>query len=864
MRFRVQVFAAVRGRIVGRMGRASRSKAERRRLRQAQAAESAQRASVSEERARYGLSAFFTKKGPPSDFPHHAGLGVLLLGLLVAAGYYPALMAGFIWDDVIFTGAKPVREWAGLWDIWFHPKSLTREGHYWPVVYTSFWLEHKLWGFAPAGYHAVNLLLQLINSLLVWRLMLRLAVPGAWLIAAVFAVHPLHVESVAWIIERKDLLSGMFYMTAVLFWLRFMEVPRWRYYLLALGLFMVSLLCKTVTVTLPAALLVLHWWKRGRITVADILQLIPFFVAGFAITLGDLSYYSSREPLDLGYSLVERMQIASHALWFYLGKLLWPVDLAVVYPFWDVGIGNPAEWGYLFAAVALAVALWLLRSRIGRGPLVGALFFVVTLSPVLGFIDYGYMQFSLVADRFQYLAGIGVMAVLIGASTHRANRLTQITRKGLLGIALLGIITLTALSWQQSHIYRDEITFFSHIISHNPQARDAHHNLGKALQDVGRMDEALAAARIAITQRPDFASAYSNLGLALKHHGRLEEAEEVLWRGKEIDPRDGDLLQNLAEVIRQQGRHEESIKWYDDIIKRDQKYARAYAGKGDALFHLGRYGEASTFLRKALSLDPVMSQAHLIHTLIGEAEQKLGRFEEAKRHYESALQIDPQLFRAHTSLIGLLLEQQHDEEASQRLQIVRGLGVEDKEGVLGVAELFRKRSQYTESLEWYDRILGHDPDYTQAYVGKGDALFRLKRYEEAIEVMNKAIALDPDMSVVPTLQVLMGEAAQALGRLEEASELYKLVLRNNPRHVGALDRLAMVHYEQSRYEEALELYRMHIDIAPDNANAHSNLGIVLYEMGRSDEARKSLEHALSLDPDAAMAKIVLDLIHRGQ
>ena len=846
------------------MGKASRSKAERRRLREAQAAAEAQQASTLEKHAHRGLSAFFTKEGPPSDFPYHAGLGVLLLGLLVAISYYPALMAGFIWDDVIFTGAKPVREWTGLWDIWFHPKSLEREGHYWPVVYTSFWLEHKLWGFVPVGYHAVNLLLQLVNSLLVWRLMLRLAVPGAWLIAAVFAVHPLHVESVAWIIERKDLLSGMFYMMAVLFWLRFMEAPRWGHYMPALGLFAASLLCKTVTVTLPAALLVLHWWKRGRITAMDTLQLLPFFLVGFAIMFGDLSYYTSRESLDLGYSLTERMQIASHALWFYVGKLLWPIDLAVVYPFWDVGIRNLTEWGYFLAAVTLAATLWLLRGRIGSGPLAGALFFLVTLSPVLGFIDYGYMQFSFVADRFQYLAGIGVMAVLIGASVHGVNRLPQVARKGFLGTALLGLAALAALSWQQSHIYRDEITFFSHIIGHNPQARDAHHNLGKALQDVGRMEEALAASRVAVEQRPDFGDAYSNLGLALKHHGQFKEAEEVLRRGREIDPRNRDLTHNLGEVIRQQGRHEESLKWYDDVIKRDRKYVRAYAGKGDALFYLERYEEAITFLRKALSLDPGMSQAHLMHTLIGEAEQKLGRFGEARRHYEHALRIDSRLFRAHASLIGLLLEQQRGEEMQQRLQVVRDLGVEDKDGVLGVAELFRKRNLYEESLEWYDRILEHDPDYTQAYVGKGDALFRLKRYEEAIEVMDKAITLDPDMSIVPTLRVLMGESAQALGRPEEASKIYRLVLKNSPHHVGALDRLAMVHYEQGRYEEALQLYRMHIDIAPDNANAHSNLGIVLYKMGRSDEARKSLEHALSLDPDAAMAKTVLGLIHREQ
>ena len=844
------------------MGKASRSKAERRRLREAEAQSAAGGEPVTTSRTPQGLASFFTAPGPPSDFPYHAGLGVLLLALLVVASYYPVLLAGFIWDDVAFTDAQPVREWSGIWDIWFHPESLAKEGHYWPVVYTSFWLEHKLWGFAAAGYHAVNILLQLVNTLLVWRLMLRLAVPGAWLIAAVFAVHPLHVESVAWIIERKDLLSGLFYLSAVLVWLRFMDEPRRGHYFLAMGLFVASLLSKTVTVTLPAALLVLYWWKRERVTMADVLPLLPFFVVGFAITLGDMSYYTSREILDLDYSFIERAHIAAQALWFYVGKLLWPTNLIVVYPFWEVGAANPIGWMYLAAAIALVAVLWLARERIGRGPLAATLFFGVTLSPVLGFVDYGYMQFSFVADRFQYLAGIGAMAALIGAAVHAAGRLPEAARKSALGAALLGIALLAALSWKQSHIYRDEIVFFEYIIAHNPQARDAHHNLGKALYEVGRMDEALVATRVAVEQRPDFAGAHNNLGLALKHHGELIGAEKAFRRGHKADPRDKKILQNLGEVIRWQGRHEESLDWYDAILKRDRNNSRAYAGKGNALFSLKRYDEAIVNLKKALSLEPDMPQAPLLHTLIGDAAQELGRFEEARRHYEHALRIEPGLVQAHANLIGLLLDLQRPAEVERRLQVVRDLSTDDPANLQGVAELFRKREQYERALEWYDAVFRIDPDHTQAYAGKGEALFRLNRHEEAIKSLGQAVALEPDMPTVPTLRVLMGESAQALGRMEEASEQYERVLEADPDHTGAIDRLAMVRYEQGRLEEALELYRRHIGIEPGSANAHANLGVVLYRMGRSEEAREVLEHALSLDPATVMAQTVLELIRK--
>ena len=155
----------------------------------------------------------------PADSGRSAGWLIgraLALGLLVVASYLPALEAGFVWDDTIFADEPVVHAWSGLWNIWFSPADIKKEGHYWPVVYTSFWLEHKLWGMNPLGYHAVNLLLHIANVLLIWRILGRLAVPGAWVIAAVFAVHPLHVESVAWVIERKDLLSALFYLTAAL------------------------------------------------------------------------------------------------------------------------------------------------------------------------------------------------------------------------------------------------------------------------------------------------------------------------------------------------------------------------------------------------------------------------------------------------------------------------------------------------------------------------------------------------------------------------------------------------------------------------------------------------------------------------
>ena len=322
---------------------------------------------------------------------------------MVAICYYPALLGGFVWDDNNFILVQPaVQAWSGLRNIWFSPADIERELHYWPITYTTFWLEHKLWGFAPFGYHLVNVLLYMVNVLLLWALLRRLAVPGAWAVAAVFVVHPMHVESVAWVMGRKDLLSGLFYMAAALCWIRFMKdvgggwsdsgdppapgkdlpsrSPPWRYpfdliaprpglYLTALGMFAAAMLSKSVAVTLPVAFAICIWWENGRVTWTDVLRIAPFFLVALFIAVADLSYYASRGQVELDYGFHERALIAAQALWFYASKLAWPADLAVVYPLWDIDAGDPLAWSCLIAAVAVAALLWYCRHRLGRGPL---------------------------------------------------------------------------------------------------------------------------------------------------------------------------------------------------------------------------------------------------------------------------------------------------------------------------------------------------------------------------------------------------------------------------------------------------------------------------------------------------------------
>ena len=562
---------------------------------------------------------------PEGRFARRETLAALVLALLAVGCYVPAFLAGFVWDDRIFNQALAVRDWDGLGRLWFRPSEIRDEGHYWPLVYTSFWLEHKLWGFAPAGYHAVNVLLHAANVLLLWRLATRLAVPGAWLVAAVFAVHPLHVESVAWVIERKDVLSGLFYLCAFLAWLRFAEAPGrgGRHYVSALALFVLGMLCKSIVVTLPAALLIARWWKEGRVTGADVLRVAPFFAVGAAIALADLSFYNAREPLSLGYTAAERLLIAARALWFYVGKLLWPVDLAVIYPHWEVGAGDPVGWAFVAAAVALAAVLWFFRHRIGRGPLAGGLFFAATLLPVLGFVDYGYMQFSFVADRHQYLAGAGLIAVAVGSAAHGAGRLPAgLWRRGAAAAAAAVLMVLAVLTWRHAEVYRDGLSLFTHVVAHNPEARFAHRNLGEALSVDGRWDEALAAFRVAAEQAPGDDRDHSNVGAALVMLDRLDEAEERLRHALSLDPKSTYALQNMASLAVRRERHGEALDLYRRLVEVDPRNPSAHHGVGTALYFLGRPAEALKALERALALDPARGD---IRTNRDEVLAALGR-----------------------------------------------------------------------------------------------------------------------------------------------------------------------------------------------------------------------------------------------
>ena len=677
-------------------------------------------------------------------------LALVALGLLVIISYLPAMLwGGFVWDDNTYIKVDPVRDVSGLWQIWFSPSALKAEGHYWPITYTTFWVEHKLWGVAPAGYHIVNVLLHLANTLLLCHLLRRLAVPGAWMVAAVFAVHPLHVESVAWIIERKDVLSGLFYLSAALAWMRFVEQPNPRWYVGSLVLYVAGLLSKSIVVTLPATLLIYHWWKQGRVTATDLWRVVPFFAVGLVIVLGDLSFYRSGTTTSFDYSLAERMLIAARALWFYADKLLWPSELAVIYPRWDIRVSDPLAWGYLIAAVALAVALWCFRHRIGRGPLAGASFFAVTVSPVLGFVDYNYMEYAFVADRYQYLAGIGVMAVVIGAVTYGVRRLSGLWQKGALGGAAVVLILLGLLTWRQASIYRDDEIFNRHIIALNPQAWNAHLNLGKALYNQERYEEALEAARVAVEQDSDSFKAHSNLGAVLSELGHVEEAETHLRRAIALDPQAKDAYLNLGDALYKQGRYEEALEVARVAVEQDPDSFKAHSNLGAVLSELDHVEEAETHLRRAIALnsqDVALSQK--LAAKLAEGLMPQGRYTEAIDALVEAVALDSsssQVAELHF-LMGMAAQDSGQSEAVEYYMRAFEIDPYHTKAIRRLAHLRLEHQHYDESLELFQRLIEIDPNDAVAYGNMGIVFFYLGRSDEALQRFDQALSLDPTLA----------------------------------------------------------------------------------------------------------------------
>ena len=648
------------------------------------------------------------------------GWGALVFGLVLVCAW-PALRGALVWDDAAHVTRHDLRPWSGLGRIWFE---VGASQQYYPVLHTAFWIEHRLWGDATIGYHLVNVILHTASCCL-FALILRrlwrsdsstsgLAGGPAWLAAALFAVHPVCVESVAWISEQKNTLSLVFYLLSALAYLEFDVRRQLRVYWLALILFLLAVATKSVTATLPAALLVVLWWKRGRLSWRhDFRPLIPWFVV--AVAAGLVTIWAERtligaEGAAFDLSAGQRVLLASRAIWFYLGKLIWPAPLVFVYPRWQVTAG--AGWlAGVGGVVAVTVACWSFRRR-SRGLLAGWLFFVGSLFPVLGFFNIYPFLFSYVADHFQYLASLGVIAAAVaGLEALRATASSPIGRGGRIAGALL-LAGLTLLSHRQSRLYRDSATLYRATLAANPACWMARNNLGVELAATpAGVPEALAQYEAALRLNPAYAEAhvnYANLLTALP--GREAEALAHYEEALRLRPDFIGARLNLANLlVKLPGRRGDALAQYESVLRHAPGFAEAHYSLANALAQMpGRGPEALAHYDQALRLKPDLAQAHV--NLANELAKLPGRLPEALAHYEQALRLDPGLATAHYDL---------------------------------AVQLSELPGREADALRHFQEALRLRPDYAKAHNDLGVLLARQGRFDQARQQWERALQLDP-------------------------------------------------------------------------------------------------------------------------
>jgi protein O-mannosyl-transferase len=639
---------------------------------------------------------------PVVPSPRSKGNLILMAVLLIATclAYLPTLWCGFIWDDDAYVEQNlTLRDWSGLFSIWFETSATPQ---YYPLVHSSFWIEYQMWGLNPVGFHITNILIHAVNAILLWKVLSRLDVPGAWVAALIFAVHPVHVESVAWITERKNVLSGMFYLLSLLSILRFWHFTRpcketldglasesrdWKWLVPAYVCFVAALLCKTVTATLPAVILVLIWWKRGRLRLTELLCLCPMFALGIIFGLLTVSLETTQvgaAGVDWDLSFWDRSLIAGRAITFYAEKVFWPTNLMFIYPRWQIDSKDLSQWIFPVAVLALMLALWLTRNRIGRGPLAAVLLFAGTLFPALGFFNVYPFRFSFVADHFQYLASIAMIVLGTSLVTIWAKRVfeenLQLMKFASASIAAM-LMLLTAL---QTQIYKDRETLWRDTLRKNPECFLAHNNLGAMLTRRGDIPEAEKHIREALRIKPDFT----------------------------------DSVVNMARVLEVQGDFDGALKYYQEAEKQSPFYAPALNGLGAIYGTKGDMRSAEEYFRLAIRSDPKHAQARINLASILQAQADPGA---AVKELELAYQYQPDSRPVQDKLLEAYVKQENFRAASDLLETMLVRSPDDLTLLGTTGMMMAKQKRFPEAIEYFQRVLELEPNLPEALLSLAEA-----------------------------------------------------------------------------------------------------------------------------------------------
>jgi protein O-mannosyl-transferase len=705
---------------------------------------------------------------------------------------------------------------------------LTKQGFIWafttghasnwhPITWLSHMLDVQIFGMASGPHHLINAILHIANALLLFWLLLRIT--GAWgrsaAIAALFAVHPLHVESVAWIAERKDVLSAFWGFLTLHVYVNYVRKPRRGTMLFVAVIYALGLMAKPMLVTLPFLMILLDLWPLRRINFKSgqfpvlkrlIFEKTPLFI------LAGLSCIATIAAQSRGHSVVSMELIPLHlraanamvSYAVYIGKTLWPLDLIPSYFY-----RQPPAWSVLFSiSILLLISIFAIRIR-SRYPFVvaGWLWYLVSLLPVIGLMQVG-MQAR--ADRYTYIPTIGLFVIAVWGATELVNTRRQKTMLAAVACIVSGFLAFAARN--QVGYWKNDITLWEHAVrtdAGNSYARlnygmalssrgdlkgaveqltealritplaETHDDLGIALYKQGLVGEALQHHYEAIRINPKLASAYGNLGIIFLSQKKVEEAVVRFREALRLDPQNPELLYYLGLALAKQDKNEEAVDLYKTALEMGPSDP---VSLGNILFALGKYGEAVEQFEKNLNMKPDSASAETQNTL-GVALYRQGMLNEALPHYYEAIRIKPGLADAHANL-GIILSSQN-------------------------------------------------------------------RIEEGMAQFREALKLDPRN---PEILYDFGLALARLGKNEEAIMLYKAALESEPSYADARRELGNAFYVRGNYGEAIEQYETSLKIKPDSAKTHNNIGLALRQLHREREAIEHFQKALRIDPDCVEAQ----------
>ena len=600
-------------------------------------------------------------------FKWPAGLKRLLLALvIIVAGwlvFQPAMSGDWLWDDnLVETDNVALRTLPGLKIIWTMQED-------WPLSMSLLWTEWHVWGKNPAPFHICNLILHLACGLLVWRLLSRLGLRWAWLGGLLFVIHPLAVETAAWICETKNTLSLLFFLLSLDAWLDYGAAGGGWNYARSVFFYLAAMLSKTSVIMLPAVLLLYAWWKRGRISRREMAEMIPYVLV--AVAFGAITFYlQSHQTIDadaeLSGNLLVRIKNAVMAWFFYLGKFLLPVGLLPVYPQWR------ADHHLLEQLVLPAVALllggwWVWRRGWERHAVLGLGFFTLNLLPVLGLVWMKYLNVSPVADHFVYLPMIGLAGLAV-AGLERIDAALKPDDRPWCVAAVAAIMLLLAFgSHSQAKLFVNHQIMWAYTLERNPDAWPAINDQGNDLMEAGRVPEALEYYQRALKLYPENPDIITNVGSALARTGHLSEAMQKFQEALRLQSGQMRAHMNLGNVLLQTGRTADAIAEYQKALDLDPDNAPARYNLGNAFFQEGHFSEAANQYGMALAVRP---NDVTIWINMAAALQQMGLISEALGHYQKAVQLDPQSPEAHAGLGSVLEQLGRISEAMAQYQIV--------------------------------------------------------------------------------------------------------------------------------------------------------------------------------------------------